>query len=146
MTPFNTKTYGHPSLVRKHKLLTSQAAGQALCSTDWLRLLMLTAPNKHCNSSQRTEHGTFHAVTRPHTPAWSRPVGFLATLMHRCMCPCTKHIMPWAWRKTAWEVALCAEGSGFDSCPLHGAFLWGNGIVIVRLAEWPVPLWGLSEG
>jgi hypothetical protein len=20
--------------------------------------------------------------------------------------------MPWAWRKTAWEVALCAEGSG----------------------------------
>jgi hypothetical protein len=23
--------------------------------------------------------------------------------------------MPWAWRKTAWEVALCAEGSGFDS-------------------------------
>jgi hypothetical protein len=32
------------------------------------------------------------------------------------------------------------------SCPPHGAFLWGNGIVIVRLAEWPVPLWGLSEG
>jgi len=54
--------------------------------------------------------------------------------------------MPWAWRKTAWEVALCAEGSGFDPCPPHGAFLWGNGIVIVRLAEWPVPLWGLSEG
>jgi len=54
--------------------------------------------------------------------------------------------LPWAWRKTAWEVALCAEGSGFDSCPPHGAFLWGNGIVIVRLAEWPVPLWGLSEG
>jgi hypothetical protein len=53
---------------------------------------------------------------------------------------------PWAWRKTAWEVALCAEGSGFDSCPPHGAFLWGNGIVIVRLAEWPVPVWGLSEG
>jgi hypothetical protein len=53
---------------------------------------------------------------------------------------------PWAWRKTAWEVALCAEGPGFDSCPPHGAFLWGNGIVIVRLAEWPVPLWGLSEG
>ena len=54
--------------------------------------------------------------------------------------------LPWAWRKTAWEVALCAEGSGFDPCPPHGAFLWGNGIVIVRLAEWPVPLWGLSEG
>jgi hypothetical protein len=36
--------------------------------------------------------------------------------------------------------------TGFDSCPPHGAFLWGNGIVIVRLAEWPVPLWGLSEG
>jgi hypothetical protein len=50
------------------------------------------------------------------------------------------------WRKTAWEVALRAEGSGFDSCPPHGAFLWGNGIVIVRLAEWLVPLWGLSEG
>jgi hypothetical protein len=55
-------------------------------------------------------------------------------------------LQAWAWRKTAWEVALCAEGSGFDSCPPHGAFLWGNGIVIVRLAEWPVPLWGLSEG
>jgi hypothetical protein len=54
--------------------------------------------------------------------------------------------MSWAWRKTAWEVALCAEGPGFDSCPPHGAFLWGNGIVIVRLAEWPAPLWGLSEG
>jgi hypothetical protein len=40
---------------------------------------------------------------------------------------------------TAWEVALCAEGSGFDPCPPHGAFLWGNGIVVVRLAEWPVP-------
>jgi hypothetical protein len=25
-------------------------------------------------------------------------------------------------------------------------FFGGNGIVIVRLAEWPVPLWGLSEG
>jgi hypothetical protein len=55
-------------------------------------------------------------------------------------------LLPWAWRKTAWEVALCAEGAGFDSCPPHGAFLWGNGIVIVRLAEWPVPVWGLSEG
>jgi hypothetical protein len=55
-------------------------------------------------------------------------------------------LKPWAWRKTAWEVALCAEGSGFDSCPPHGAFLWGNDIVIFRLAEWPVPLWGLSEG
>jgi hypothetical protein len=56
------------------------------------------------------------------------------------------YAMPWAWRKTAWEVALCAEGSGFDSFPPHGAFLWGNGSVIVRLAEWPVPVWGLSEG
>jgi hypothetical protein len=55
--------------------------------------------------------------------------------------------MSWAWRETAWEVALCAEGPGFDPCPPHGAFLWGIGIVIVRLAaEWPVPLWGLSEG
>jgi hypothetical protein len=29
-----------------------------------------------------------------------------------------------------------------NNSPLY----WGNGIVIVRLAEWPVPLWGLSEG
>jgi hypothetical protein len=45
-----------------------------------------------------------------------------------------------------WNCCMCAEGLGFDSCPPHRAFLWGNGIVIVRLAEWPVPVWGLSEG
>jgi hypothetical protein len=33
-----------------------------------------------------------------------------------------------------------------DAELLYVSVQHGNGIVIVRLAEWPVPLWGLSEG
>lgn len=44
--------------------------------------------------------------------------------------------MTWAWRKTAWEVALCVESWGFDTRPPHGAFLSGALVrVIVRLAK-----------
>jgi hypothetical protein len=45
-----------------------------------------------------------------------------------------------SWLSSVQKAAAVSTG------PPHGAFLWGNGIVIVRLAEWPVPLWGLSEG
>jgi hypothetical protein len=64
----------------------------------------------------------------------------LRSILERC-----KHVwrvdlenvqMTWAWRKTAWEVALCVESWGFDTRPPHGAFLSGALVrVIVRLAK-----------